>query len=382
MNIADEFPQADGLVYLNHAAVAPWPRRTAVALARFADENVRYGASRYAQRFGAVEARLREQLRRLINAPSTDDIALLKSTSEALSVVAEGLDWRRGDTVVSANEEFPSNRIPWEAQARHGVTLRQVDLRRDDPEAALIAACDETTRVLSVSSVQYASGIKMDLARLGAHCRAHNILFCVDAIQSLGAQSFDAQEIHADFVMADGHKWMLGPEGAALFYTTAEQRRRLRLRQYGWHMVENAGDYDAAEWTPAATARRFECGSPNMLGIHGLSASLSLLLEVGLETIESAIAEHIDFLYQGLSALPRVHINTPAAAHRRAGIISFAVQGLDSATLHKRLLAQNIVCACRGGAARFSPHFYNTRAQLRQALATVVKIQKDADSCA
>ena len=382
MNLTHEFPQADGLVYLNHAAVAPWPRRTAAALARFTEENIRYGASRYQEQFGGVEARLREQLRRLINAPSTDDIALLKSTSEGLSVVAEGLEWRRGDTVVTSNEEFPSNRIPWQAQARHGARLRQVDLHGPDPEAALIAACDETTRLLTISSVQYASGIRLDLERLGRHCRANDILFCVDAIQSLGATRFDAQQIQADFVIADGHKWMLGPEGIALFYVAAKQRQRLQLRQYGWHMVQNAGDYEAAEWTPAATARRFECGSPNMLGIHGLSASLSLLLEVGLDTVEAAIAGHVDFLYQGLSALPGVRINTPAAAQRRAGIISFTLQGYDSKALHKNLMKQNIICACRGGGVRFSPHFYNTREQLQQALEAVVKLQTDSGSCA
>ncbi len=370
----NEFPQADGLIYLNHAALAPWPQRTFDAVARFAAENVRYGASRYRQHFSDKEAELRQQFKTLINAPSTDDIALLKSTSEAISVVAAGLDWRAGDNVVSADEEFPSNRIPWEAQAKHGVTLRQVSLHCPEPEQALIAACDEHTRILAISSVQYASGLRLKLDKLGRHCRAHNILFCVDAIQSLGACAFDVQANQADFVMADGHKWMLGPEGIALFYSRAAVRDRLRLHQYGWHMVEQAGDYEAMSWTPASSARRYECGSANMLGIHGLSASLSLLLEVGIPKVEQQIAEKIDVLYAALSRLKSVHIKTSGDQQRRAGILVFQVLDADHHALHRALLAEGIICAHRGGGIRFSPHFYTPEAQLQQAVDAVAEI--------
>jgi len=182
--IREEFPQADDIVYLNHAGVAPLPASAARAVAAFAEECTRVGAARYAE-WMARERRLREQLAAFINAPSPDDIALLKNTSEALSVVAEGLDWHWGDNVVGADEEFPSNRMPWEAQARSGVTWRGVSLRVPDPEAALMNACDERTRVLAVSSVQYGSGLRLDLERLGRFCRERGILFCVDAIQSL-----------------------------------------------------------------------------------------------------------------------------------------------------------------------------------------------------
>src|SRR5690606_10525724 len=208
----DEFPQDKDLCYLNHAAVAPWPKRSHDAVVRFAAENVTHGARHY-PRWLAIEVHLREQLQRLVNAPSSADISLLKNTSEGLSVIAAGLDWQPGDRVLISNQEFPSNRIPWQALARVGVTVDQADIGGDDPEAALIAAMTPETRLLSISSVQYGTGLRMDLARLGEACRERGILFCVDAIQSLGVLPMDVQAINADFVVADGHKWMLGPEG-------------------------------------------------------------------------------------------------------------------------------------------------------------------------
>ena len=248
-----EFPQSDDIIYLNHAAVGPWPLRTARAVQQFAEENLRQGARAYPQ-WLHTERALRAQLQRLVNAPSIDDIALLKNTSEALSVIAHGLSWRRGDNVVLCTQEFPSNRIVWESLREFGVECRivPIDIKTEDPEAALLSAVDAHTRLLAVSSVQYASGLRMDLQQLGDFCHDHGVLFCVDAIQSLGALPFDVQAVHADFVVADGHKWLLGPEGLAVFYCRAELRPQLRLHQFGWHMVEHHDDFDRLDWTPAA----------------------------------------------------------------------------------------------------------------------------------
>jgi len=203
LNIAAEFPLLSDIYYLNHAAVAPWPRRTTEAVKRFAEENTTMGARRYDQ-WLRIEAELREQLRKLLNAPHTDDIALLKNTSEGLSVVAYGLDWRAGDNIIISNEEFPSNRIVWESLRDQGVTVREADLHGDDPEAALLDQVDDRTRLLAISSVQYASGIRLDLQRLGDFCHERGILYCIDAIQSLGALPMDVQALHADFVAMVG----------------------------------------------------------------------------------------------------------------------------------------------------------------------------------
>ncbi|MBH3430294.1 aminotransferase class V-fold PLP-dependent enzyme [Pseudomonas alkylphenolica] len=369
----DEFEQAPGLRYLNHAAVAPWPRRASKAVARFAEENVWLGARDYPA-WMAMEQRLRERLMRLINAPSTDDIALVKNTSEALSFVAFGLDWQAGDQIVISDEEFPSNRIVWEALADRGVEVRQVSLKGTDPEADLLAACGPQVRLLAVSAVQFASGLRLDLPRLGQGCRERNVLFCIDAIQQLGALPFDVQAYQCDFAMADGHKWMLGPEGLGVFYCRAEVRPRLKLSEYGWHMLEHMGDYTRTEWEPAHSARRFECGSPNMLGAAALDASLSLLEEVGMEQVSALLAERVQWLYDGLKAIAGVQLHSPQDPGRRSGIVSFSIAGVDNARAHHLLKQQQVVCITRGPGVRFSPHFYTSRQVIDETLAVVRQI--------
>jgi cysteine desulfurase / selenocysteine lyase len=367
-----EFPLEAGLIHLNHAAVAPWPERTVEAIRRFAEANMREGSRGYVQ-WVKEEQRLRGLLARLINAPSPDDIALLKNTSEALSVVAYGLPWNRGDNVVCALQEFPSNRVVWQSlEARFGVKTRLVDLEgAEDPEAALIEAMDGDTRLLSVSAVQYARGLRLDLVRLGEACRQRGVLFCVDAIQQIGALPFDVQAYQADFVAADGHKWMLGPEGVAVFYVRPEIRDRLLLNQFGWHMLEHPGDYDRLDWEPAATARRFECGSPNLLGVHALAASLDLLLETGMESVSESISRNISYLIELLEK-QSFDILSPKAPERRAGIVTFRREDADMAGMYQALMESGVLCAHRGGGVRFSPHFYTSEADLSEAVERLV----------
>jgi len=357
------------LIYLNHAAVSPWPQCTAAAVQAFAHENMVHGSKHYPDWLKTEQA-LREQLRRLINARSTDEIALLKNTSEALSLVAYGLPWQSGDNVVITRQEFPSNRIVWESLVKYGVETRLADIATDQaPETAIIDSIDRNTRLLSVSSVQYGTGLRLDLDVLGAACRERDILFCVDAIQSLGAIEFDAQACQADFVMADGHKWMMGPEGVALFYCRREIMERLDLKQYGWHMVENQGDYDSSTWEVAGNARRFECGSPNMTGIHALHASLALIHATGMQAIEQQVLDNTRFMIDSLQQrADSYRLITPVPEDRHAGIVTFVPLHETPETLHEMLTGRDIVCALRGGGVRFSPHFHTSRKQLFKAL--------------
>lgn len=311
---------------------------------------------------------MRERLAALIGAESATDIALAKSTSEALSIVAQGLPWQEGDNVVGVRQEFPSNRIVWEALAERGVRWRGLDLTSSaHPEEDLLALCDERTRVLTVSWVQYARGLRLDLERLGHACRQRGVLLCVDGIQGIGALPFDLAQIPADFVAADGHKWMLGPEGLALFWCRPELRTTLRLTQFGWHMVQDMGNYDREDWQPAADARRFECGSPNMLGIHALEASLELLQEVGLEQVADAIDERVARLIELIDS-HGLELLSPRSLQRRAGIVTFRVPDLDQQTLYRALIQRNLLCASRGGGVRFSPHFYTSMEHIDEAM--------------
>lgn len=371
MTPIDEFSLDPELIYLNHAAVAPWPKRAAEAAKRFAEENVFSGAT-FAARWLEEEQCLRQLCAKLINAADPDDIAIVKNTSEALSMVAHGLTWEEGDEVVISDQEFPSNRIVWEALAPQGVKVIEASLTAfDTPEEAIINACSSRTKLISISSVQYATGLRMDLPLIGKHAKEQGILYCVDAIQSLGALTFDLQTTQADFVMADAHKWLLGPEGTALFYSSPQARNRLRLHEFGWHMVETLGDYDRKEWEPAHTARRFECGSPNTMGEQIFKASLELLLEVGLVSVETQILSHHRYLRSSLSQIPGIEILSPEQADRQSGILLIRISGLDDTghkRLHKMLLDQKVMCAYRGKGLRFSPHFYTPQSKLDSAI--------------
>jgi cysteine desulfurase/selenocysteine lyase len=369
----DEFAQARDLRYLNHAAVGPWPKRTAAAVQKFAEENVLLGARDYPD-WMKVEQRLRERLARVLNAPSTDDIALVKNTSEALSFVAFGLDWKAGDNVVISDEEFPSNRVVWEALKPQGVEVIQVSLQGADPEGALLAACGPRTRLLSISSVQFATGTRVDIERLGQGLKQRGVLFCVDAIQHIGALPFDVQASQCDFAMADGHKWMCSPEGLGVFYCRAELRPQLQLHEFGWHMLEHSGDYQRDQWQPAASAQRFECGSPNTLGAMALDASLSLLEEVGIDQIGKAVTDRVMWLEEGLSTIDGVRLHSTRTAERRSGILTFSLDHKPTADVWQQLMRDQVVCLPRGPGIRFSPHFYTQSRVIEETLAIVKRI--------
>ncbi|MFZ3153133.1 aminotransferase class V-fold PLP-dependent enzyme [Pseudomonas sp.] len=371
--VHDEFPQLPGLRYLNHAAVSPWPQRAVDAVSRFASENAQTGARDYAT-WLQIERRLRERLQRLLNAPSCGDIALVKNTSEALSFVAFGLDWRAGDQVVISDEEFPSNRIVWEALAPLGVEVVQVNLHSGNAEAALLAACGPRTRLMAISAIQYASGLRLELPRLGQGCQTRGVLLCIDAIQQLGALPFDVQTSQCAFAMADGHKWLLGPEGLGVFYCRSDLRAQLKLHEYGWHMLEHAGDYQRSTWEPARSARRFECGSPNMLGAMALEASLSLLEEVGMTEVERALQERMQWLLDGLLRIPHSHLHSPLNPQRRGGILTFSLDGWDNQALYQCLRDEQVICAQRGAGIRLSPHFYTNARVIEDTLALLQQL--------
>ena len=374
--IADEFPHKT-IIHLNHAGIAPWPQSTVRAISDFAKENAISGSA-HANHWSQRATALRHLLRELINAASSDEIAFVKNTSEGLSLVAHGIDWRAGDNIVFAMQEFPSNRIVWESLQKHiPIETRIVDLyAARTPEQALSDAVDKNTRLLTTSSIQYATGYRMDLEYLGQVCYESNILFCVDGIQSLGAVPIDVQACHIDFLSADGHKWLLAPEGIGLFYCKKEHLAQLKLHQYGWNMIDHSDDYDALyneakaqAWTIRNNAQRFECGSANHLGIYALHASLDLLAnKIGLETVYQRVEQNLSYLASHLDAT-RFKLLTPQSTARRGGILTIQAQAQDTQTLFHRLISNKVLCAYRGKGIRLSPHFYTSTAALDKVLA-------------
>lgn len=366
--LPSEFPLDDKLAYLNHAAVAPLPRRSATALANFAFENMTQGATNYPQ-WMKQSAQLKQRLMQLINADTVDDIALVKNTSEGLSIVAHGLTWKDGDEIVGIANEFPSNAVVWESLTDQGVRFNPVDTNKAaDPEQALFDACNENTRMLAISTIHYASGLRLNMERISAFCQDRQILLCVDAIQSIGALDFDLRKTPADFVTADGHKWMLGPEGLGFLYVKPELRSQLKLHQFGWAMRANPGNYDAPEWSISPTASRFEAGTPNMAGIHALNESIGLLLEFGMQEVQNRVLENRNYLTEKLSHKPTIKVLSSSDADRTSGIVLFDVISADNQQIHQKLMQDGVICAWRGGGIRFSPHFYNTADHMDRAL--------------
>lgn len=371
-----QFPSTHELCYLNHAAIAPWPLAVSQAVQAFAEENARIGARDY-DAWMTRENECRELFARLLNARS-DDIALLKNTSEGLSVVAQGLPWQQGDNIVIPDCEFPSNWLPWENLQARGVQLRRVNIHVPEPEQALLNACDERTRLISVSAIQYADGLRLHLDRLGPECRSSNIFFCVDAIQQLGMLPLDVEACQIDFLSADAHKWLLGPEGLAVFYTRPAVREQLALTQSGWRQMDNPFQFQRDSWEPSKTARRFEAGSPNMLGIVATHAALGLLLEVGMDTVAKRVMDNADYLRDQLSQRDDLELSGPQTAERRSAIVNFRPHNLAPGDLLRELRKSNIMSAKRGDGLRLSPHFYQHHDLLDVALERIGELLDQA----
>lgn len=372
----DEFPILEHGHYANHAAIAPWPRSTARAIADFALENSEIGPEKYAL-WLSRETELRQLSSNMLNAESAADIALLKNTTEGICTVANGIEWCTGDNVVLPLDEFPSNRLPWLALRERGVEVRQVDIRStSEPELALLNRIDEHTRLLAVSAVQWTDGLRLKLETLGDACRQGGVYFFVDAIQQLGALEMDVQACNIDFLAADGHKWMLAPEGIAVFYCRQPLRERLELVQHGWRMVDHPYQFNRADWLPSQAASRFEAGSPNTLGQAGLHASLQLLLQVGMQNVEAAVRANSKFLSESLATMPALELVRPYDQKRGSGIVSFRMPGKDLNGVFRALKQKQLVCAVRGNAIRLSPHFYQAGKPLHDILSLIEDVVK------
>jgi selenocysteine lyase/cysteine desulfurase len=317
-----------------------------------------------------ADARVRVRLADLIGADSPDDVALLKNTSDALSQVAHGLDWQPGDRVVALAEEFVSNLVTWEALEARGVAFARVaPAGGESPEDALEAACDGGAALMTVSTVQYGTGYRMDVERLGRFCRERGILFCVDAIQSLGALRFDARACHADFVVSGAHKWLMSPFGVAAFWCRPGVRDRVRPLAYGWHTLTVPLRFAGTLAEMEPSARRYEAGTANWAAILGFDATLSLLDEVGMDAVEAAVLANAAYLTERLVGRPGVRLVSSTGGPHASGSVCVTVDGHDLPALAERLENDHgVLCAARGPALRFSPHYYTPRDDLDRAL--------------
>src|SRR6201996_4867455 len=358
----DEFPVAEELIYLNHAAVAPVCRRASEAMKQLVDDVCLYGSLHYDRWIEAYEG-LRRAAARLINS-SPHEIAIVKNTSEGIVTIAQGIDWKPGDRVVAFREEFPANYYPWARLEKRDVQLNWLSIY--DP-IDKIASKVSGARLLAVSFVNYLSGFRIDLEAIGEICRQHDCFFFVDAIQGMGAFPIDVEACHIDGLAADGHKWMLGPEGNGLLYVRRKWLDAIEPVEFGYTNTARYTDYGTRDMTLRSNAGRYECGTLNTVGCFGLRAAIEFLLGVGIENIAREVLALTHQLAAGLRRKGYELMLEPTP-ETGSGIISFRHPSMDCRSILSELKRQRILAAPRQGWVRMSPHFYISPEDIERAL--------------
>lgn len=354
----DQFPSADRMVYVNHAGVAPLCRPAAEAMKWLTEDCLQFGSNHFDKWLDAYEG-LRVAAATLIGG-HRDEIAVVKNTSEGIATVALGLNWKAGDKVVAFREEFPANYYIWNRLADRGVSVEWLSYL--DPLERIDEAA-RGARLLAISFVQYLSGYRADLNALGEICHRHGVFFFVDAIQGLGVFPLNVDAAHIDALAADGHKWLLGPEGCGILYVRRERLDDIEPIEFGWTNVAHFADYASRDTTLRADAGRYECGTLNTVGIFGLRASIDFLQGVGVPAIGKAVRALADRVAEGAQAKGYELLGTRETAHS-AGIVSVRKPGGDSRMVVRALKEKEIFAAPRQGWVRISPHFYQSPGQM------------------
>jgi selenocysteine lyase/cysteine desulfurase len=358
-----EMPVTRRWAFLDHAAVAPLTARARQTLAAWAEDLADNGVTATSAWTRRVEE-ARQLAARLLDA-APEDVAFVKNTSEGVGIVAEGFPWKPGDNVVTAAEEYPANVFPWKNLADRGVEVRLVGSRgaRVDVDD-LRAALDGRTRLVTLSFVEFASGFRNDLDAVGALCRERGIAFFVDAIQGLGVLPLSVARTPIDFLAADGHKWLLGPEGAGLLYVRREWVGRLRAVDIGWNSVVDSLHFDSGNFRLKPHAGRWESGSLNVGGVAALGASVGLLLEAGVEAVAGRMRELTEHLCER-ARRACVEVYSSRRSGEWSGIVSLVPPaGADLRLLVERCRRAGVVITRRAGRLRVSPHCYNTTDEL------------------
>jgi selenocysteine lyase/cysteine desulfurase len=364
-----EFPVALDKIFLAHAGVCPLPRRVAEAVSECATR------STLGDQEAFVLHRLDEARKlgsRLLNC-QPEEVALVGPTSLALSFVAAGLNSRKGDNILIYHDDYPSNVYPWMALAERGVEVRLLNTRGLGVirPVDVMGQVDENTRLVALASCHFISGYRIDFQAIGKFLRERGILFCLDAIQTLGA--FPTTVGHVDFLAADAHKWLLGPCGAGLLYVRRGLQEKLNPPVYGWHNVRCPNFVAQEQIIFRNDATKYEAGTHNLLGLVGLIAAMELVLEIGVENIAAELLRKRAWLVPALQAKGFTVLNADAKIENASCIISYYQAGKDLAALHKKLTDAGVVASLRADRKgqnyiRFSPHFYNTDAELQRTL--------------
>jgi cysteine desulfurase / selenocysteine lyase len=366
-----QMPVARRWAYFDHAAVAPLSGPAQKSLLQWTDDSTYNGDTGC-----PLWARQVEQTRNLaagMISADPQEIALVANTTAGINLVAEGFPWKSGDNVVTRADEFPTNQYPWLQLADRGVETRRIPTEGGKLDLdRLAAACDGQTRIVAISWVTYSGGWRHDVKQLARIAHERGALLMLDAIQGLGVFPLDVRNSGVDFLAADGHKWLLGPEGAGIFYTRREHLRLLRPVGIGWNSVVHEHDFNRIELVLKDSALRYEGGSANSAGLIALGASLELLNNIGMEAISQRVIYLTDLACRRLEEIGAV-IRSDRLPEGKSGIVTFELPGRDPDALRRKCLERQVVLSCRAGRLRISPHAYNNETDIDQLIEAIQK---------
>ncbi|NIP31882.1 MAG: aminotransferase class V-fold PLP-dependent enzyme [Candidatus Dadabacteria bacterium] len=370
-NCRNQFPITDKYCYLDHAGVGPVSLRVRDNILNFLNDSCELAGFGYDKWMEQVDA-VRKTCAKLI-AASEDEIAFVKSTSHGISLVASGLEWKKGDNILIYKKEFPSNIYPWLNLEKKGVETKFISGTNGEINLSEIEnLSDSNTRLISISSVQYTNGFRSDLKAIGEFCNNNGIYFMVDAIQSLGVIPMNVKEYKIDFLSADGHKWIMAPEGTGIFYCSKKNTDDLQPSLLGWKSIVNDTDYGTIDFNLKKNALKFEEGSLNVMGIIALGEAVEYLLETGISDINKRVHLLGDYIIKKISER-EFTLNTPSEKNKRAGIISF-IGDFNPMLLRDKLEELGVMVNFRGGGIRVSPHFYNNESDIDRLFAEIDKL--------
>lgn len=360
-NIRLLFPATKDLAYLNSAAISPMPTvATEAVMSQLRD--VSLTGSAHFKDWVDTKSRARSLVAEMLGVRA-EQIAFMRNTSDGFSSIANGLKWKPGDNIVTFQREFPANYYAWRRiRDAYGVELRlcpERDARIDLEE--FIGLIDANTKVVSISAVQYASGFKADLERIGRAARSVDALFCVDVIQAFGAMAFDLPAQFVDAACGASHKWLCGPEGCGLMFLSDRARERIEPTFVGWISVETPWDFEDREQPFKSTALAWESGTGSTSLFYGLEQSLKLMKEVGLEDIERYLCEMTGYLCDRLGGR-NYEISSSRESGERSQIVCIKhTSGLQANEIALKLENEGVIVSPRGDRLRVAPHFYNNR---------------------
>jgi selenocysteine lyase/cysteine desulfurase len=362
------FPATSGYAYLNSAAVSPMPTTAIEAINTQLRDVASHGSLHY-QDWIDTKERARGLIAEMLHVRA-EQIAFTRNTSDGFASIANGLDWKSGDNIVSFANEFPSNFYPWRRiRDEFGVELRLAPEREGRIDLdELIALIDGNTKVVAISSVQYASGFRADLELVGRATRAVDALFCVDIIQGFGALPYDLPAEFVDAACGAGHKWLCAPEGCGIIYLSDRARERVKPTLVGWISVETPWDFIDREQPFRPNALAWESGTGNSSLFYGLEQSLKLLHEAGAENIEQHLSGLTDQLCVSLAGRDYEIVSSRTPGERSAIVCIKHTAGLGANQVAAHLEQANVIVSPRGDRVRIAPHFYNNSTDIERLI--------------